>query len=92
MDFKSETSHDIEIVIKKKITFRTVLNIYGILVIFALILSIFTVPISINENIQFLYNEDLIMETKKIKEFILFIFSIGVIYFLLVNIFYKYKN
>ncbi|KOR80588.1 hypothetical protein AM232_20605 [Bacillus sp. FJAT-21352] len=74
----------------KEITIRTVLNIYGVFTVLALILSIFTTPISINENMQLFYDEDLIMAAKKIKEFLLFIFGSALVYFSLVNLYYKY--
>lgn len=68
------------------------LNIYGIFAFFALMLSIFTNPISFNENMEFTYYEELIMEKKKIKEFILFICCSVVVYFPLVNLYYKGKK
>lgn len=88
----SQTSHNSKVVSKKKITIRKVLNIYGIFTVIALILSIFTIPISINENMHFFYSEDLIMEAKEIKEFLLFIFSSALVYFSLINLYYKYKK
>ncbi|MFJ7932582.1 hypothetical protein [Peribacillus sp. NPDC096448] len=75
---------------KKEITLRTVLNIYGVFTVLALILSIFKPPISINENMQLFYNEDLKMEAKKVKEFLFFIFGSALVYFSLVNLYYKY--
>ncbi|KQU15287.1 hypothetical protein ASG65_27375 [Bacillus sp. Leaf13] len=77
---------------QKEITIRTVLNIYGVFAVLVLILSIFTTPISINENMQFFYNEDLMMEAKKIKEFLFFIFGSALVYFSLVNLYYKYMK
>ncbi|ECO1677991.1 hypothetical protein [Peribacillus frigoritolerans] len=72
-----------------KITIRTVLNIYGIFTVLALILSIFTTPISINDNMQLFYDEDLMMEAKKIKEFLFFVFGSALVYFPLVHLNYK---
>ncbi len=91
METNPQTSQNIEIE-KKRITIRTVLNIYGIFTSFALIVSIFTNPISMNENMEFIYLEELMMEKKKIKEFILFICCTAVVYFPLVNLYYKFKK
>lgn len=92
METNPQTSRKIEIVAKKGITLRTVINIYGVFAVLTLILSIFTTPISINENMQFYYNEDLMMADKKIKEFLLFIFGSALVYFSLVNFYWKYKK
>ena len=90
MEINPQTSRNIEIVTKKEITIRKVLNIYGVFTVLALILSIFTNAISINENMQINYNENLIMGAKKIKDFLLFIFGSAIVYFSLVNLYYKY--
>lgn len=45
-----------------------------------------------NENMEFIYLEELMMEKKKIKEFILFICCTAVVYFPLVNLYYKFKK
>ncbi|MFL0366232.1 hypothetical protein ACH0BF_24960 [Pseudobacillus sp. 179-B 2D1 NHS] len=79
-------------VAKKEITTRRVLNIYGVFSVIALIISIFTVPISINENMQLFYNEDLMMKENKVKEFLFFIFGSALVYFSLVNLYYKYTR
>jgi hypothetical protein len=92
LEIDQQTSENVEIVTKKEITIRTVLNIYGVFAVLALILSIFTTPISINENMQLFYNEDLMMEAKKIKEFLFFIFGSALVYFSLVNLYYKYMK
>jgi hypothetical protein len=89
LEINPQTSRSTEIVTNKEISIRKVLNIYGVFTVLALILSIFTTSISINENMQFLYNEDLIMGAKKIKEFLLSIFGSALVYFSLVN-YYKH--
>jgi len=92
LEINEQTSRNFEIVIKKEMTLRTLLNIYGFFAVSALILSIFTTPISINKNMQLFYNEDLMMEAKKIKEFLFFIFGSALVYFSLVNHYYKYMK
>jgi hypothetical protein len=88
-----QTNRNIKVVTKKKISIRIVLNIYGVFTVFALILSIFTNPISVNQNMQLFFNENLMMESKEIKEFLLFISGSAIVYFSLVNLYYKYvKN
>ena len=89
LDINPQTPRNVEIVTKKAVTIRSVLNIYGVFAVLALISSIFTTPISINENMQLFYNGDLMMEAEKIKEFIFFIFGSALVYFSLVNLYYK---
>lgn len=92
MEPNTQTSQDIEIYAKKKITIKTVLNIYGYFTVFGLIISIFTTPVSINENMQFYYNEEFMMGEKKTKEFLLFIFCSAIVYLFILNINYKYLD
>jgi len=87
LEINQQMSENAEIV--REITIRTVLNQYGGFAVLGLILSIFTTPISLNENMRLFYNEDLMMEAKKIKEFLFFIFGSALIYFFLVNLYYK---
>ncbi|MCM3217719.1 hypothetical protein M3612_24935 [Niallia taxi] len=92
MNINTQTSQEVELYKKRKITIRTVLNIYGIFAVVGLIISIFTIPVSVNEDMQLFYNKELLMGKRKIKEFLLFIFSSSVTYFILVNVHYKHFN
>lgn len=89
MQIQTQTSRNVEVVTKKKFNTKTVLNIYGILTVIALILSIFTNPISVNENMQLFHNEEFILKTYEIKEFLQFIFVSSLFFFFLVNIYAK---
>ncbi|MFC4323100.1 hypothetical protein [Litchfieldia salsa] len=89
MEANTQTSRNIEIVQKKDLTIRTVLNIYGVFAVIVLILSIFTTNIFINENMVFVYNENLMMGKKKIKEFLSFIFGSAIVFFTCVNLYYR---
>ena len=90
MNTNTQMSRDADLYKKKNITIRTVLNIYGIFAVAGLILSIYTIPVSINNNMQFFYNEELLMDQKKIKEFLIFIFSSAVVYFFIQMLITKY--
>lgn len=92
LNVNPQNSKEVELYKKRNITIRTVLNIYGVFAIVGLILSIFTIPVSVSEDMQFFYNQELLMGQKKIKEFLLFIFGSAVAYFVLVNVHYKYFN
>ncbi|MDQ0271704.1 hypothetical protein [Cytobacillus purgationiresistens] len=92
MEVNPQTSHKIKIVTKKETKTRTFLNIYGVFACIGLVLSIFTVPISISENMEFIRDEELLMETNKIKGFLTFIISSAVLYFSLVNLYYIRKK
>jgi len=76
-------------VTKKKLNTKRVLNLYGLFTVIALISSLFTIPISVNENLQLFYNKELLLETYKVKEFLQFIFVSALFFFFLVNIYAK---
>jgi hypothetical protein len=90
LETNPQTSGNVEIVSKKEVTIRTVLNFYGVFAVLGLILSIVTTPVSLDENYQFYFNKELMMGKKKIKEFLLFICIVAVTYFSFVNLYYKY--
>jgi hypothetical protein len=90
LEINQQTSRNFEVVTTREITVRTVLNVYGVFTVLGLIVTIFTTPISINESMEFYFNEDLMLEGKKIKEFLFFIFGSAFLYFCLVNFFFKY--
>ncbi|WP_461610871.1 hypothetical protein [Cytobacillus kochii] len=73
---------------KKELTIRFVLNIYGIFVILGFILSIFTSPISLNEQLQFVYHTEHLLKEEKVIQLIIFLVMGAMIYFTAVNIFY----
>lgn len=91
MQIQQQTSNNVEIVTKKKLNTKRVLNLYGLFTVIALISSIFTIPISVNENLQLFYNKELLLETYKVKEFLQFIFVSALFFFFLVNIYAKGK-
>ncbi|MCA1028946.1 hypothetical protein LCM23_23200 [Cytobacillus kochii] len=72
----------------KKLTIRFALNIYGIFVILGFILSIFTSPISLNEQLQFVYHTEHLLKEEKVIQLIIFLVMGAMIYFTAVNIFY----
>ncbi|WP_078544646.1 hypothetical protein [Litchfieldia alkalitelluris] len=90
MAINPQTSQNVEIVTKKEITIRTVLNIYGVFAVIGLILSIFTAPITLSENMNLYFNEEIMMGEKTIKDFLVFIISSAVVYFSFVNLYYKF--
>ncbi|WP_121662058.1 hypothetical protein [Metabacillus litoralis] len=91
MQIQQQTSNNVEIVTKKKLNTKRVLNLYGLFTVIALISSLFTIPISVNENLQLFYNKELLLETYKVKEFLQFIFVSALFFFFLVNIYAKGK-
>ncbi|MEK5101121.1 hypothetical protein MKX83_03915 [Cytobacillus sp. FSL M8-0252] len=72
----------------KKLTIRFGLNIYGIFVILGFILSIFISPISLNEQLQFVYHTEHLLKEEKVIQLIIFLVMGAVIYFPATNIFY----
>ncbi|MFS0861161.1 hypothetical protein [Fredinandcohnia sp. 179-A 10B2 NHS] len=77
-----------EVKLKKQRTVRTVLNISGVLIFLGLALSIFTMPLTLNENKEIYFNHDYKLKPSYLKEFIVFIVGSAIVYFSLVNLFF----
>lgn len=73
----------------KIISMRSVLKIYGVFASHGLILSLFTVPVSLDENLKLYYNRELLMEPKKVMELLIFVLCSSIIYFPSVNYFFR---
>ena len=78
--------------VKKILTFRGVLNIYGILTILGWILTIYTHPITVDQENGIFFNQSLMLSDEKMKELLSFLFVVGVIYFSIVNVYYNKRN
>lgn len=76
----------------KIINTRIVLNIYGVFAIFGLILSIFTHPITSDNNMKLFFDRELMMDSDEIKDFLLFIFVSASVYFCLINLYFSKKR
>lgn len=71
----------------KFFTLRGVLNTYGVLTILGWILTIYTHPISVNQENGLFFDQSLMLSNQKIKELLSFLFVFGVIYFSIVNVY-----
>ena len=71
----------------KFFTLRGVLNTYGVLTILGWVLTIYTHPITVNQDNELFFDQSLMMSDKKIKELLSFLFVFGVIYFSIVNVY-----
>ena len=78
--------------VKKILTFRGVLNTYGILTILGWILTIYTHPITVDQENGIFFNQSLMLSDEKMKELLSFLFVVGVIYFSIVNVYYNKRN
>lgn len=77
---------------KKKNSFfslRSFLNIYGLIAIFLSALTIYTHPITASPERGIFFDESLMMSSEKIREFLLFLLIVAVVYFTLVNVFLR---
>lgn len=74
---------------KKKLTVRQALFIYGVFTITALVLSIFTHQISVNENMLLFFDSESMLQAHEIKDFLIFIFFSAAGYFLIINRYFK---
>ena len=68
---------------------KRVANIYGAFTFFALILSIYTHPISVNDDMKLFFDKEIMLEPSEIKEFLIFIFISATLYFLAVNVYFS---
>lgn len=78
-----------EIQTKRRLTIKNVLQIYGAAAVIGMFLTIFTIPISINDEMQLFIDEGLKMNVKKIKELTVFIVVSTLIYFGVIHIVYR---
>ncbi|HZH59020.1 MAG TPA: hypothetical protein VEY70_05525 [Metabacillus sp.] len=88
METNVQTTQNINIVTKKEMNIRRLLNGIGVFIFAGLFLSIVTIPISINGQLEFFINEELKMDGKHLKEFSIFTTLSAIIYFILVNIYF----
>ena len=72
---------------KNFFTLRVVLNTYGVLTILGWIITIYTHPITVNQENGIFFDQSLMMSNQEIKELLFFLFVIGVIYFSIVNVY-----
>jgi hypothetical protein len=88
MEVNYQKSTHSETITKKELSVRTVLNVVGVIIFFGLLLTILTVPISMNEKLEFFRDEELEMSSKKINEISIFTICVASIYFFLANIYF----
>ena len=73
--------------VKNFFTLRVVLNTYGVLTILGWMLTIYTHPITVNQENGIFFDQSLMLSDQKIKELLSFLFVVGVIYFSIVNVY-----
>lgn len=71
---------------------RRFTNIYGVFTLVALVLSMYTHPISVNDDMKLLLDKEIMLKPNEIKEFLIFIFISSTIYFFAVNIYLSKKK
>lgn len=74
---------------KPIINTRIVLNIYGVFATLGLILSIFTHPITSDNNMKLFFDRELMMDSDEIKDFLLFVVVSASVYFCLINLYFS---
>jgi hypothetical protein len=76
----------------KTISVQKLLNITGGLMLLGLLVSIYTVPISINEELRLYYDDKLVLKGEKLEEFLSFVFAAGFAYFMLVRLYFTQRR
>lgn len=77
---------------EKFFSLRSFLNIYGLVAIIGMALTIYTHPITVSTENEIFFDDSLMMSNHKIKEFLSFLMIISLVYFSSVNIYYGIKN
>ena len=77
---------------KKYFSLRRFLNIYGLVTIIGMALTIYTHPITVSTENEIFFDDSLMMSNHEIKEFLLFLLIISIVYFSAVNIYYAIKK
>lgn len=72
----------------KGISFQKLLNMAGSFMLLGLLASIFTVPFSLNEELQLYYDNRLVLKGEKLEGFLSFVFAAGFAYFMLVWLYF----
>lgn len=73
---------------RESITLRGVLNIYGVVAIIGLALTIYTHPITGIGGNGFYFDKELMMSRERIQEFLTFLILTSIIYFSIVNVYF----
>lgn len=76
----------------KTISVQKLLNIAGGLMLLGLLVSIYTVPISLNEELRLYYDDKLVLKGEKLEEFLSFVFAAGFAYFMLVRLYFTQRR
>ncbi|GAA0337825.1 hypothetical protein GCM10008967_30110 [Bacillus carboniphilus] len=86
MQVQYESSKQTKVVIKREWSTRFLLNVIGGFLFVGLMVTMFTVPYSIDQN-GIYQMQEAVLSGKKLKEFIAFTVSAACTYFLLVNLY-----
>lgn len=76
----------------KGISVQKLLNIAGSFMLLGLLISIFTVPFSLNEELQLYYDNRLVLKGEKLEEFLSFVVAAGFAYFMLVRLYFTQRR
>lgn len=77
---------------KKYFSLRSFLTIYGLVAIIGMALTIYTHPITVSTENEIFFDDSLMMSNHEIKEFLLFLLIVSIVYFSSVNIYYGIKK
>ncbi|WP_080846310.1 hypothetical protein [Cytobacillus gottheilii] len=92
MELQTKAAAEINIHTKKNITIKKALQIYGIFAVIGMFLSNITIPVSLNEEMQFFINEDLQLSSSELKSFSIFIVGSASIFFGIIHTVYKERS
>jgi hypothetical protein len=76
----------------KAISVQKLLNIAGSFMLLGLLVSIYTVPFSLNEELRLYYDNKLVLKGEKLEEFLSFVFAAGFAYFMLVRLYFTQRR
>ncbi|KAB2335556.1 hypothetical protein [Bacillus mesophilum] len=92
MEVQTKGAAEINIHTKKNITIKKALQIYGIFAVIGMFLTIMTIPVSLNEKMQFFINQDLQLSSSELKSFSIFIVGSAIVFFGIIQMVYKDRS
>ncbi|MBN8191267.1 hypothetical protein JI667_03815 [Bacillus sp. NTK074B] len=74
---------------KKQLSMYSLLNLLGAFMMIGFGLMFFTVPLDVNEQLQWVYVKGILADGKLMREYFIFLFTMGFLYFTLLFLYFK---
>lgn len=92
LEVQTKAAAEINIHTKENMTIKKALQIYGIFAVIGMFLSNLTIPVSLNEEMQFFLNEELKLSPTELKEFSVFIIVNACVFFGVIHTVFRKRS